>query len=47
MRVPEQQPAASSLLWVTLALIAAVGYAVSNTALGELALLGGIVARFY
>ena len=28
-------------------MIAAIGYAVSNTALGEIAILGGVVARLY
>ena len=30
-----------------MALIAAVGYAVSNTLVGEIAILGGVVARVY
>lgn len=34
----------STCLWVTFALIAAVSYAVSNTLVGEMASLGGIVA---
>lgn len=46
MRDPQEQRA-SPFLWITFALIAAVGYAVSNTLVGEIAILGGVVARLY
>lgn len=46
MSAPKEQ-SVSTCLWVTFALIAAICYAVSNTLVGEMASLGGIVAWLY
>lgn len=46
MRQQDQDPP-NTVLWVSFALTASIGYAVSNTFVGEIAILGGVIARVY
>lgn len=46
MRQADPEPP-NTVLWVSFALTASIGYAVSNTFVGEIAILGGVIARVY